>query len=80
MNGAVRTVQVGSDDARRQAVVGVVGAADRFFFTFIGEDGHHRAEDLFAHDGHLVGAVGEHGRGDPRAVVKTFALQRVAAA
>ena len=80
MNGAVGAVQVGRDDTRRQTVVGVVGAADRFFLGRVGEDGHHRAEDLLAHDGHLVGTVSEHGRGHPRAVIKTFALQHVAAA
>ena len=60
----VRASQVAGHHAGRQAVVGVVGAADHFLFAVVDQDAHHRAEDLFANDGHLIRAVGEYGRGD----------------
>ena len=47
-----------------QAHLSGVGAADHFLFAVVAEDAHHRAEDFFTHDGHLVAAIGEHGRGD----------------
>ncbi|VVO41965.1 hypothetical protein PS723_05946 [Pseudomonas fluorescens] len=62
MNHAVSAVQVLGDHTGGQAEVGVVGTTDHFFFGFIAEDAHHRTKDFFANDGHVVGAVGEHGR------------------
>jgi len=38
MNHAVRAVQVFGDDTGGQAEVGVVGAADNFFFGLVGEE------------------------------------------
>ncbi len=73
-------VEVGRHHAGGEAVFGGVGAANDLRFVGIAEDRHHRAEDLFAHDGHLVAAIGKHRRGDPRAVIETVAFQRLAAA
>ncbi|MCY1520900.1 hypothetical protein D9M68_556950 [compost metagenome] len=63
MDHAVGAGQVAGDHAGGQAVLGVVGAADHFFFGVVDQDAHHRAEDFLADDGHVVGAVAEHGGG-----------------
>src|SRR5450830_91199 len=68
MNHAVGAVQVLGDYTGGQAEVGVVGATDHFFFGFVAEDAHHRAEDFFADDGHVIAAIGEHGRRDKGAL------------
>src|SRR5471032_2889304 len=80
MNHAVSAVQVFGDQASSQAEVGVVGAADHFFFGLVSEDAHHWAEDFFTDDGNLVGAVGEHGRGHVGAFGEVAIGQTVAAA
>ncbi len=51
-----------ADHAGGQAEGGVVGAAHHFVLVVVGEDAHHRPEDLFLDDGHVIAAVGEHGR------------------
>ena len=58
-------VEVGRHHAGGEAVFGGVGAANDLRFVGIAEDRHHRAEDLFAHDGHLVAAIGKHRQGRP---------------
>src|SRR5207253_1550957 len=45
---AVRAIQILRPDTRGQAVVGVVGVADHFFFVVEGRDRDHRPEDFFA--------------------------------
>ena len=80
MNDAMRAVQVRRHDTRRQTVVGIVSAANDFVFRLVGQNGHHRPENLFAHDGHFVAAIGEHGRCNPCAVIEAIAFQYIAAA
>ena len=80
MNHAVSAVQILGHDARSQAELSVVGAADHFFFAVVGEDAHHRAEDFFFDDGHVVGAIGEHGRGHECALGQIAFGQTFAAA
>ena len=62
-----------------EAVVGGVGAADHFFLVVEGQQAHHRAEDFFTHDRHVVAAVGEDRRLDESALVEGRALDTVAA-
>ncbi len=80
MNHTVGAVQVAGHDACGETEVGVVGTAHHFIFAVVTEDAHHRAEDFFTHDGHVVGAVGEHGRRNERALVEHTAGQALAAA
>jgi len=57
----VAFVQVGGENASGQAKARLVGAGDGFFFGVKGQHGEHRAKDFFAHDAHMVLAVGEDG-------------------
>ena len=50
-------------DAGRQAVFRIVGQADGFVVALEGHHRQDRAKGLFAHDAHLVGDIGQHGRG-----------------
>ncbi len=74
VDNSVSAVEVGRHHAGGEAVFGGVGAANDLRFVGIAEDRHHRAEDLFAHDGHLVAAIGKHRQGDPRAVIENRRL------
>ena len=51
-------------DRGAEAELGVVGEVDRLLLGVDDDDRQHRAEDLLAHDPHLVGDAGEDGRGD----------------
>ncbi len=80
MNNAVRAVEILSDQTGRQAILRRVGAAHHFLFVLVSQNRHHRPEDLFAHDGHLIATVGKDGGFDPGAVVEVRALHALAAA
>ena len=53
---------VGGPHRSGQAVVAVVGDADRVALVAVGQHGQHRAEDFLARDAHVVGGVGEQRR------------------
>ena len=54
-------------DRGAEAELGVVGELDRLLLGVDDDDRQHRAEDLLAHDPHLVRDPGQHGRGDEAA-------------
>ncbi len=56
---------VTSDDTATQAEGGVVGAGNDLLLRLELDDGHDRAEDLLAGNGHLVMHLAEDGRLDP---------------
>lgn len=56
--------EIGREDGAAEAVGGVVGAADGFVLGGETGDDDKGAEDLLAGDAHVVGHVGEDGRGD----------------
>src|SRR5207248_732660 len=62
---AVGALDVVGLDAGAQAVVGVVGDADRLFLVLDGDGRQHRAEDLVLGDRHLVVDIGEQGGDHP---------------
>ena len=62
---AVRQAEVFPEHARRQAQVRRVRAPHRLVHVVVGQDAHHRPEDFFPHDLHVVPTVGEHGRLEP---------------
>ena len=74
--GAVQTF---AEDTGGKAIGGVVGTANDFCFVIKGEYRHYWAEDLFTHDAHFVGTVGEHGRRCPGAIGKAASVPIVAA-
>ncbi len=53
--------QIVGEHARRQSELGGVGALDDFLLILELQDRHHGTENLFAHDGHVVAAIVEHG-------------------
>jgi len=59
MNHAMRSRQVFSDNARREAESSAVRACDCLVFIVENKDAHHGTEDFFAHDAHVVVAPGE---------------------
>ena len=60
--------EVPGEHAGGQAELGVVGAGDHLVLVVERQHGHHRPEDLLAHDRHVVGAAVEHRRRDEAAV------------
>ena len=76
---AVGAFQIGRYHAGSQAVGGGVGAHNHFFFGGVAQNAHHRAEDFFAHDGHVVEAVGKHGGGNVSAFVKRVCIEALPA-
>src|SRR5699024_2336951 len=71
--------QVTGEHTSGQAVGRVVGALDDFSLVVEVEHGHHRAENFFTHDGHVVAAVGEDGRLDEAAGIQAVAGDALAA-
>src|SRR4051812_2473541 len=67
-------------DGGAEAEFGVVGEVDRLLLGVDDDDRQHRAEDLLAHDPHLVGDAGEDGRGDVAAGLESWRVDRAAAA
>ena len=53
---------VAAVEVRGQAVFGVVGELEQFFFGLEAEQRRHRAEGFFVGDLHVGGDVGQHGR------------------
>ena len=76
---AVGAFQIGRYHAGSQAVGGGVGAHNHFFFGGVAQNAHHRAEDFFAHDGHVVEAVGKHSGGNVSAFVKRVCIEALPA-
>src|SRR4051812_48448927 len=67
-------------DRGAEAELGVVGKVDRLLLGVDDDDRQHRAEDLLAHDPHLVGDAGEDGGGDVAAALEPGRIDRAAAA
>ena len=62
VNHPVCPADIIGEHARGKSGFGIVGPGNHLVFVAEGEHRHHRPEDLFLHDGHVVGAVGENGR------------------
>ncbi|MNV97308.1 hypothetical protein D3C71_1924130 [compost metagenome] len=58
----MRPGQIVRHQTGSQAEGGVVRTAYHFFFAVVSENAHYRPKDLFAHDLHLVTAVGKYRR------------------
>src|SRR3954469_23067209 len=67
-------------DRGAEAELGVVGEVDRLLLGVDDDDRQDRAEDLLAHDPHLVGDAGEDGGGDVAAASEDGRVDRAAAA
>ena len=65
----MRGFQIGCDDASGKAILGRVGACDHLVFGVKTQNAHHRPENFFAHNAHVVAAVGEYGRRNVCAVL-----------
>lgn len=63
-----RFIQIRRPDAGRQPVAGVIGNADRLFIAVEWGDAEHRAEDLFAENGHFRGHIIENGGFDKQPI------------
>src|SRR5690606_37886820 len=70
--------EVARGDVAGQAVDGVVGDADRILLVLVADDGDHRAEDLLAGDGHVVGRMREDGRTHEPAALHAFGTPETA--
>ena len=65
----MRGFQIRCDDTGGEAILGRVGACDHLVFGVKTQNAHHRPENFFAHNAHVVAAVGEYGRRDACAVL-----------
>ncbi len=72
-----RAADVGGPYSGAQPVRVVVGHTHGVVFVVEGDHHCHRAEDLFASDGHVHGGVGQHGRGEEEASIERFWQRRL---
>ena len=75
MNHPVCPADIIGEHTRGKSGIGIVGPGNHLVFIAEGEHRHHRPEDLFLHDGHVVGAVGENGRFHEIAALRILRLK-----